>query len=50
MRMKKEQDNADRVDRDAYEREEERRRREREAIAEMAGEEHREEKDSERER
>ena len=37
MRMKKEQDNADRVDRDACEREEERRRREREAIAVWGG-------------
>ena len=36
--MKKEQGNADRVDQDAYEREQERIRREREAIAEMSGE------------
>ena len=36
--MKKQQENADRVDQDAYEREQERQRREREAIAEMAGE------------
>lgn len=37
--MKKQQENADRVDQDAYEREQERQRREREAIAEMTGEE-----------
>ena len=36
--MKKEQGNADRVDQDAYEREQERIRCEREAIAEMSGE------------
>ena len=36
--MKKAQRNPDRVDRDAYEREQERIAREREAIAEMAGE------------
>ncbi len=37
--MKKDRENVDRVDRDAYEREQDRLRREREAIAEMAGEE-----------
>ena len=36
--LKKIQENVDRVDKDAYEREQERIAREREAIAEMAGE------------
>lgn len=36
--MKKVQENADRVDQDAYKREQERVAREREAIAEMTGE------------
>lgn len=35
--MKKQVENPDRVDRDAFEREQERLQREREAIAEMAG-------------
>lgn len=36
--MKKERERTDRVDQDAYKREQERIRREREAIAEMSGE------------
>ena len=46
--MKKIQENVDRVDKDAYEREQERIAREREAIAEMAGMSAEETKEAER--
>ena len=48
--MKKVQENVDRVDKDAYEREQERIAREREAIAEMAGESAEEDEKVEREK
>ena len=48
--MKKAQRNPDRVGRDAYEREQERIAREREAIAEMAGESSEEDDEQEREK
>lgn len=48
--LKKIQENADRVDKDAYEREQERIAREREAIAEMAGESAEEDEKVEREK
>ena len=48
--MKKIQENVDRVDKDAYEREQERIAREREAIAEMAGESAEEDEKAEREK
>ena len=48
--LKKIQENVDRVDKDAYEREQERIAREREAIAEMAGESAEEDEKVEREK
>lgn len=48
--LKKIQENVDRVDKDAYEREQERIAREREAIAEMAGESAEEDEKAEREK